>query len=152
MTPAVKRLAAVHIFCTVVKGGAAAWSASRSQSRMEAPERARSMVAQAAGQPHFCLATERLCGPPVGGTFWFQILIQASSPEIWRKTISGVRGVAGAVSGVACFWVTSFRKKFIGGELTFLPMAQRRAQRRRFLLRCAPLAHSNTCYTSSVIL
>src|SRR5262249_11848159 len=20
---------------------------------------------------HFCLATERLCGPPVGGTFWF---------------------------------------------------------------------------------
>src|SRR5262249_38313604 len=25
-------------------------------------------------------------------------------------------------------------------------------QRRRFLLRCAPLTHSNTCYTSSVIL
>ena len=38
----------------------------------------------------FCLATERLCGPPpVGGTFWFQIFIQASSPEVWRKTISG---------------------------------------------------------------
>src|SRR5215831_10887378 len=27
-----------------------------------------------------------------------------------------------------------------------------RAQRRRFLLQCAPLTHSNTCYTSSVIL
>jgi len=27
--------------------------------------------------------------PPVGGTFWFQIFIQASSPETWRKTISG---------------------------------------------------------------
>ena len=28
----------------------------------------------------------------------------------------------------------------------------RAAQRRRFLLRCAPLTHCNTCYTSSVIL
>jgi putative ABC transport system substrate-binding protein len=27
--------------------------------------------------------------PPVGGTFWFQIFIQASSPEIWSETISG---------------------------------------------------------------
>ena len=31
----------------------------------------------------------RLCGPPGGGTFWFQIFIQASSPEIWSETISG---------------------------------------------------------------
>ena len=66
----------------------------RSQCRMEAPERARSMVARAAGQPHFCLATEGLCGPPpVGGTFWFQIFIQASSPEIWSETISGSEDV-----------------------------------------------------------
>ena len=50
------------------------------------------MVARAAGQPHFYLATERLCGPPVGGIFWFQIFIQAPSPEIWRKTISGGEG------------------------------------------------------------
>jgi len=28
-------------------------------------------------------------GPPVGGTFWFQIFIQAPSPEIWSETISG---------------------------------------------------------------
>src|SRR6516164_2672327 len=27
--------------------------------------------------------------PPVGGPFWFQIFIQASSPETWRKTIFG---------------------------------------------------------------
>ena len=33
-----------------------------------------------------------IMGPPVGGTFWFQIFIQASSPEIWRKTISGGEG------------------------------------------------------------
>ena len=30
-----------------------------------------------------------IMGPPVGGTFWFQIFIQASSPEIWSETISG---------------------------------------------------------------
>ena len=56
-------------------GGAAAWSASRSQCRMEAPERARAWRRGPRGQPHFCLATERLCGPPppVGGTFWFPI-------------------------------------------------------------------------------
>src|SRR5262249_44097901 len=28
-------------------------------------------------------------GPPVGGSFWFQIFIQAPSPEIWSETISG---------------------------------------------------------------
>ena len=28
-------------------------------------------------------------GPPVGGTFEFQIFIQAPSPEIWSETISG---------------------------------------------------------------
>jgi len=28
-------------------------------------------------------------GPPVGGTFQFQIFIQTPSPEIWSETISG---------------------------------------------------------------
>jgi hypothetical protein len=28
-------------------------------------------------------------GPPVGGTFQFQIFIQTLSPEIWSETISG---------------------------------------------------------------
>ena len=36
------------------------------------------------GQPHFVLPPNLYMGPPVGGTFWFQIFIQASSPEIWR--------------------------------------------------------------------
>src|SRR6516225_262779 len=76
-------------FCTVVKGEAAAWSASRSQCRMEAPERARSMVTRAARPTSFCLAAEPLYGTPGGGTFWFQIFIQASSPEIWSETIFG---------------------------------------------------------------
>src|SRR5262249_32118714 len=36
-----------------------------------------------------------MCGPPVGGTFWFQIFIQAPSPEIWSETISGGEEVSG---------------------------------------------------------
>src|SRR5262249_21812294 len=51
---------------------------------MEAPERARGM---------------RRRRPPVGGTFWFQIFIPASSPEIWRKTISGADGGSGEEVG-----------------------------------------------------
>src|SRR5215475_6075476 len=39
---------------------------------------------------HFAFVAELfMCGPPVGGTFWFQIFIQAPSPEIWSETISG---------------------------------------------------------------
>src|SRR5215813_14929125 len=41
------------------------------------------------GQPHFVLPPNLYMGPPVGRTFWFQIFIQASSPEIWSETISG---------------------------------------------------------------
>src|SRR6478672_7816504 len=37
----------------------------------------------------FVLPPNVYVGPPVGGTFWFQIFIQAPSLEIWRKTISG---------------------------------------------------------------
>src|SRR5262245_66064032 len=78
----------ISLFCTVVKGGAAAWSASRSQCRMEAPGRVREPRAS------LILSCRRtsIMNPPVGGTFWFQIFIQASSPEIWRKPIFGGEG------------------------------------------------------------
>src|SRR5215831_3827385 len=79
---------------------------------MEAPERARSMVARAAGQPHFCLATERLCGPPGRGTFWFQTFIQAPSPETWRETIFGGEGGCWRGKWGGLFWATSFGKNF----------------------------------------
>src|SRR5262245_13836869 len=36
----------------------------------------------------FVLPPNVYVAPPVGGTFWFQIFIQAPSLEIWRKTIS----------------------------------------------------------------
>ena len=58
----------------------------------------------------FVLPPSVYVGPPVGGTFWFQIFIQASSPEIWRKTIFGGDEFAGAVSGVACFGLPPWKK------------------------------------------
>ena len=51
----------------------------------------------------FVLPPNVYVGPPVGGTFWFQIFIQAPSLEIRRKTISGAEGGSGAGSGMACF-------------------------------------------------
>src|SRR5215471_352470 len=51
--------------------------------------------------------------PPVGGTFWFQIFIQAPSPEIWSETISGGGEVlAGKWGGL--FRATSLEKIFGG--------------------------------------
>jgi len=44
-------------------------------------------AARATRPTSFCLAA--YMGPPGGGTFWFQIFIQAPSPEIWSETISG---------------------------------------------------------------
>jgi len=47
--------------------------------------------------------------PPVGGTFWFQIFIQASSPKIWSETISdGEKVLAGKWGGL--FWATPWKK------------------------------------------
>ena len=43
-------------------------------------------AARATRPTSFCLAAYM---GPRGGTFWFQIFIQAPSPEIWSETISG---------------------------------------------------------------
>src|SRR5262249_26835837 len=69
--------------------------------RMEASERTPSMARRGPrGQPHFVLPPNVYVGPPpVGGTFWFQIFIQAPSLEIWRKTISGAEGGSGEEVG-----------------------------------------------------
>jgi hypothetical protein len=56
--------------------------------------------------------------PPVGG-LWFQIFIQAPSPETWRKTISGGEGGCWCGSGVACFWATSL-EEIIGGVIAII--------------------------------
>ena len=79
------------------------------------------------GQPHFVLPPNVYVGPPpVGGTFWFQIFIQASSPEVWRKTISGGEEVlAGKWGGL--FWATSLEKNFRRRTSSATPPANRRA-------------------------
>src|SRR5215813_11274886 len=68
------------------------------------------------GQPHFVLPPNLYNWPPGRGTFWFQIFIQASSPEIWRKTIFGGEGGCWRGKWGGLFWATSFGKKFAGGE------------------------------------
>src|SRR6516162_1286228 len=105
----------IPFFCTVVKGGAAAWSALRSQCRMEAPGRVRGMRRRHGPRASLILSCRRtsIMNPPVGGTFWFQIFIQAPSPEIWSETISGGEEVlAGKWGGL--FWATSLEKIFGG--------------------------------------
>src|SRR5215470_6555158 len=47
----------------------------------------------------FVLPSNVYVGPPVGGTFWFQIFIQTPSPEIWSETISGSEKVLAGKSG-----------------------------------------------------
>jgi hypothetical protein len=56
---------------------------------------------RAAARPTSFLSCHRtsMWAPPVGGTFWFQIFIQAPSLEIWRKTISGAEGGSGEEVG-----------------------------------------------------
>ena len=73
---------------------------------------ARHEAAARAREANLILSCRRtfIMGPPVGGTFWFQIFIQASSPETWRKTIFGGEGGCWRGSGVACFWATSLEK------------------------------------------
>src|SRR5262245_37905456 len=72
------------------------------------------------GQPHLVLPPRPLYGtPPVGGTFWFQIFIPASSPEIWRKTISGGEGRLLVRKWGGLFWVTSLEKIF-GGVIAII--------------------------------
>src|SRR6516162_9082849 len=56
----------IHLYCIVIKGGAAAWSASRWQCRMEASGRVRGMRRrhEPRGQPHFVLPPNLYNGPP----------------------------------------------------------------------------------------
>src|SRR5262245_9540257 len=60
----------------------------------------------------FVLPPSVYVGPPVGGTFWFQIFIQAPSPEIWSETISGGEEVLAQKWG-GLFWATSLEKNFL---------------------------------------
>jgi hypothetical protein len=65
------------------------------------------------GQPHFVLPPNLYNRTPGrGGTFWFQIFIQAPSPEIWSEKISGGEEV---LAGVALFLATSSEQFYFMG-------------------------------------
>jgi hypothetical protein len=71
---------------------------------------------------HFAFVAEFfMCNPPVGGTFQFQIFIQASSPEIWRKTIFGGEGGCWRGKWGGLFWATSLEKIF-GGVIAIISL------------------------------
>ena len=73
---------------------------------------ARHEAAARAREANLILSCRRtsIMNPPVGGTFWFQIFIQAPSPEIWRKTILGGEGGCWRGSGAACFGLPPWKK------------------------------------------
>src|SRR6516162_6586348 len=135
----------ISIFCTVVKGGAAAWSALRSQCRMEAPGRVRGMRRRHEPRASLILSCRRtsIMNPPVGGTFWFQIFIQAPSPEIWRKTIFG--GERGCWRGKwgGLFWATSL-EKIIGGVIAIISFRPGGWMQQSAVPRCAILSVGST--------
>ena len=57
-----------------------------------------------------CHRTSMWAPPPVGGTFWFQIFIQAPSPEIWSETISGNQEGPGGEMGWPVFGLPPWKK------------------------------------------
>src|SRR5262249_15925948 len=89
-----------------------------------------------------------ITGPPVGGTFWFQIFIQAPSPEVWSKTISGAQGGCWHRSAVACFGPPPF-EKIIGGVTAIVSYRPGGWMQQSTVPRCAILSVGSTGVTSS---
>ena len=79
---------------------------------------------------------------PRRGTFWFQIFIQAPSPEIWSETISGGEGVlAGKWGGL--FSATSLKKIF-GGVIAIISFLPGGWMQQSAVPRCAILSVAST--------
>ena len=83
----------------------------------------------------------RLC-PPVGGTFWFQIFIQAPSLEIWRKRFLVLREVLARKWG-GLFWATSLEKIF-GGVTAIISFRPGGWMQQSAVLKCAILSVGST--------
>src|SRR5262249_33251575 len=81
--------------------------------------------------------------PPVGGTFWFQILIQTSSPEICRKTISGGEGCCWRGKWGGLFWATSL-EEIIGGVIAIISFRPGGWMQQSAVPRCAILPVAST--------
>jgi len=82
-------------------------------------------------------------GPPVGGTFQFQIFIQAPSPEIWRKTIFGGEGGCWRGKWGGLFWATSLEKIF-GGVIAIISFRPGGWMQQSAVPRCAILSDGST--------
>src|SRR5262249_27166190 len=132
----------VHIkrfFCTVVKGRSAAWSALRSQCRMEAPERVRSMATRAARPTSFCLAAEPLYGTPRGGgLFGFKFSSRPHPRKFGQKRFLAVRR-SWRGNGVAYFWATSLEIIF-GGVIAIISFRPGGWMQQSTVPRCAILS------------
>ena len=81
-------------------------------------------------------------GPPVGGTFWFQIFIQAPSLEIWRKRFLVLREVLARKWG-GLFWATSL-EKIIGGVIAIVSYRAGGWMQQSTVPRCAILSVGST--------
>jgi hypothetical protein len=83
-----------------------------------------------------------MCGPPVGGTFWFQIFIQARSPEIWSETISGGEEVlAGKWGGLFLGYLLG---KIFGGVIAIISFRPGGWMQQSAVPRCAILSVGST--------
>src|SRR6516164_673338 len=128
----------IRLFCTVVKGGAAAWSASRSQCRMEAPGRVREPRAS------LILSCRRtsIMNPPVGGLFGFKFLRRPHPRKFGQKRFLAVRR-SWRGNGVACFWATSLEKIF-GGVIAMISFRPGGWMQQSAVPRCAILSVGST--------
>src|SRR6516164_8801225 len=133
----------IHLFCTVVKG-AAAWSASRSQCRMEAPGRVRGIRRphEPRGQPHFVLPPNLYMGPPVGGLFGFKFSFRRHPRKFGQKRFLAVRR-SWRGNGVACFWATSL-EEIIGGVIAIISFRPGGWMQQSAVPRCAILSVGST--------
>jgi hypothetical protein len=95
----------------------------------------------------FVLPPNVYVGPPVGGTFWFQIFIQAPSPEIWSKTVSGDEEVlAGKWGGLFLGYLFG---EIFGGVIAIISFRLGGWMQQSAVPRCAILSVGSTGVTSS---
>src|SRR5215472_641415 len=111
---------------------------------MEAPGRARSMVARAARPTSFFLAAEPLYGTPGGGgLFGFKFSSRPHPRKFGVKRFLVVREVAGAVSGVARFGPPPGEKIF-GGVIAIISFRPGGRMQQSAVPRCAILSVGST--------
>src|SRR5215472_10365826 len=137
-------------FCTAVKGGAAAWSASRSQCRMEAPARVRGMRGrhEPRGQPHFVLPPNLYNGPPGRGLFGFKFSSRPHPRKFGVKRFFGDEGGCWRGKWGGLFWATSLEEIF-GGGIAIISFRPGGWMQQSAVPRCAILSVGNTGVSGS---